>query len=140
MILRPPRSTRPDTLFPHTTLFRSFLVEPYLENGAERGHLASGDDDRKRPVGRVRDLEKGLPAHQPDDPFASAIIHPDLRGGVDRDVRPVGHLKRSHVALPRPVTLARDPTRSPVALFRDKGFHAHLPLHSRPLPPHPQPP
>src|SRR3546814_5069459 len=24
MILRPPRSTRPDTLFPYTTLFRSF--------------------------------------------------------------------------------------------------------------------
>src|SRR3546814_2886940 len=26
MILRPPRSTRTDTLFPYTTLFRSFLV------------------------------------------------------------------------------------------------------------------
>src|SRR3546814_5814736 len=27
MIRRPPRSTRPDTLFPYTTLFRSLLVE-----------------------------------------------------------------------------------------------------------------
>src|SRR3546814_6876571 len=27
MILRPPRSTRPDTLFPYTTLFRSRLGE-----------------------------------------------------------------------------------------------------------------
>src|SRR3546814_20621261 len=26
MILRPPRSTRPDTLFPYTTLFRSYLL------------------------------------------------------------------------------------------------------------------
>src|SRR3546814_6185358 len=26
MLLRPPRSTRPDTRFPYTTLFRSFLV------------------------------------------------------------------------------------------------------------------
>src|SRR3546814_6345765 len=26
MILRPPRSTRTDTLFPYTTLFRSYLV------------------------------------------------------------------------------------------------------------------
>src|SRR3546814_16649949 len=40
------------------------LVEPYLENGAERGHLASGDDDRKRQVGRVRGIAKGLPAPQ----------------------------------------------------------------------------
>src|SRR3546814_14230540 len=28
MIRRPPRSTRTDTLFPYTTLFRSRLVEP----------------------------------------------------------------------------------------------------------------
>src|SRR3546814_5118563 len=28
MIRRPPRSTRTDTLFPYTTLFRSILVEP----------------------------------------------------------------------------------------------------------------
>src|SRR3546814_1523266 len=28
MIRRPPRSTRTDTLFPYTTLFRSDLVEP----------------------------------------------------------------------------------------------------------------
>src|SRR3546814_12867053 len=29
MIRRPPRSTRTDTLFPYTTLFRSFLKRPY---------------------------------------------------------------------------------------------------------------
>src|SRR3546814_14714134 len=28
MILRPPRSTRTDTLFPYTTLFRSFIASP----------------------------------------------------------------------------------------------------------------
>src|SRR3546814_9883776 len=28
MIRRPPRSTRTDTLFPYTTLFRSLIVEP----------------------------------------------------------------------------------------------------------------
>src|SRR3546814_14888013 len=38
MIRRPPRSTRTDTLFPYTTLFRSFVkaavrVEPRLVNG-----------------------------------------------------------------------------------------------------------
>src|SRR3546814_9644396 len=30
MIRRPPRSTRTDTLFPYTTLFRSTLVQPVL--------------------------------------------------------------------------------------------------------------
>src|SRR3546814_4076929 len=29
MIRRPPRSTRTDTLFPYTTLFRSFLLLPF---------------------------------------------------------------------------------------------------------------
>src|SRR3546814_12815823 len=28
MIRRPPRSTRTDTLFPYTTLFRSYVVDP----------------------------------------------------------------------------------------------------------------
>src|SRR3546814_5741682 len=31
MIRRPPRSTRTDTLFPYTTLFRSKLLEPLVE-------------------------------------------------------------------------------------------------------------
>src|SRR3546814_4158490 len=30
MIRRPPRSTRTDTLFPYTTLFRSYLMSPPL--------------------------------------------------------------------------------------------------------------
>src|SRR3546814_8917234 len=37
MIRRPPRSTRTDTLFPYTTLFRSlpdFYVEPYINSGS----------------------------------------------------------------------------------------------------------
>src|SRR3546814_17281710 len=34
MIRRPPRSTRTDTLFPYTTLFRSFLKAPTVLAGA----------------------------------------------------------------------------------------------------------
>src|SRR3546814_7684620 len=42
MIWRPPRSTRTDTLFPYTTLFRSEL--PFLENGvAIAGETILGD-------------------------------------------------------------------------------------------------
>src|SRR3546814_16943939 len=45
MIRRPPRSTRTDTLFPYTTLFRSFaaLIEQFLRlhhRGARDFHLA----------------------------------------------------------------------------------------------------
>src|SRR3546814_5489855 len=40
MIRRPPRSTRTDTLFPYTTLFRSFLVaERQLPGLAQRGNF-----------------------------------------------------------------------------------------------------
>src|SRR3546814_17075451 len=40
MIRRPPRSTRTDTLFPYTTLFRSKLARQI-----RRGELAAPDDD-----------------------------------------------------------------------------------------------
>src|SRR3546814_13834735 len=35
MILRPPRSTHTDTLFPYTTLFRSHLVDPRATLGGQ---------------------------------------------------------------------------------------------------------
>src|SRR3546814_10402463 len=39
MIRRPPRSTRPDTLFPYTTLFRSHKIErPALVRGSKCRH------------------------------------------------------------------------------------------------------
>src|SRR3546814_18251987 len=38
MIRRPPRSTRTDTLFPHTTLFRSEVLS-WLDENAERWML-----------------------------------------------------------------------------------------------------
>src|SRR3546814_2174359 len=46
MIRRPPRSTRTDTLFPYTTLFRS--------SGAQRHSARGGDADR---AGRAPDAD-----------------------------------------------------------------------------------
>src|SRR3546814_1239577 len=47
MIRRPPRSTRTDTLFPYTTLFRSFL-QPDVVNGCFRAAVLSHQSgDRK---------------------------------------------------------------------------------------------
>src|SRR3546814_952051 len=40
MIRRPPRSTRTDTLFPYTTLFRSLFVKLCQFPGEGREHLA----------------------------------------------------------------------------------------------------
>src|SRR3546814_19851804 len=41
MIRRPPRSTRTDTLFPYTTLFRSFPAGIRIDSGVEEGHDVS---------------------------------------------------------------------------------------------------
>src|SRR3546814_11877624 len=49
MIRRPPRSTRTDTLFPYTTLFRS--------HGQSHGDTQSGVSRPRRHVGRVRSEE-----------------------------------------------------------------------------------
>src|SRR3546814_19950100 len=35
MIRRPPRSTRTDTLFPYTTLFRAWQYNPFFRAGAQ---------------------------------------------------------------------------------------------------------
>src|SRR3546814_1085308 len=48
MIRRPPRSTRTDTLFPYTTLFRSLdRVDPHVARSADRrgGQRWRGDVD-----------------------------------------------------------------------------------------------
>src|SRR3546814_8036825 len=56
MIRRPPRSTRTDTLFPYTTLFRSSfqppLDEPAEEDGLEQAHR-EGHDQQGDPVHRL---------------------------------------------------------------------------------------
>src|SRR3546814_12010714 len=46
MIRRPPRSTRTDTLFPYTTLFRSDTGAPHRLAGAERGGPVRADRGR----------------------------------------------------------------------------------------------
>src|SRR3546814_16772972 len=74
MIRRPPRSTRTDTLFPYTTLFRSDLGfhfgqkataenERYLDTGAGKHlgefdtHIAATEDDHR--FGQLGQVERG---------------------------------------------------------------------------------
>src|SRR3546814_1065818 len=54
MIRRPPRSTRTDTLFPYTTLFRSAQLRPVL--------LAAAVDAREAVAGMVRRVQGEVPA------------------------------------------------------------------------------
>src|SRR3546814_8860373 len=65
MIRRPPRSTRPDTLFPYTTLFRSC--------------------DRHRHPGERRQRRIDLPGRtaRPGGDVAGAIVHVVARFGED---------------------------------------------------------
>src|SRR3546814_13599078 len=69
MIRRPPRSTRTDTLFPYTTLFRSAIDVVKLgllvgaaplrlqrpDRGAEHGNRQTADEDSQRASVQARD-------------------------------------------------------------------------------------
>src|SRR3546814_17868393 len=46
---RPPRSTRTNTLFPYTTLFRSVVIEPHEQRlGDGRGHRVEAIEGGRR--------------------------------------------------------------------------------------------
>src|SRR3546814_3552607 len=69
MIRRPPRSTRTDTLFPYTTLFRSLhvdLEQPRLRKQAARtgGEILQPRADAHDQVGRLRGrVRRGRAGH-----------------------------------------------------------------------------
>src|SRR3546814_16021630 len=95
MIRRPPRSTRTDTLFPYTTLFRSCLAEDVERDAAVgaggciaahrgarnrvRNHVARGDQPRGDRnivgvdvVGAAAILPEHLPFEPPGNPAVEA--------------------------------------------------------------------
>src|SRR3546814_10619642 len=86
MIRRPPRSTRTDTLFPYTTLFRSgpvLLREQPLRDG--NGARAIGIADRSRGQGFVRS-EEHTSELQPLMRISYAVfcLKKKKRSGVDK--------------------------------------------------------
>src|SRR3546814_16633608 len=119
MIRRPPRSTRTDTLFPYTTLFRS--IGDRQPSGAER-HIALARDDvarKDRPIRAILDLDAiggdidrrvgvvaaqglsiGLASHKGQDQHASA--------GRFRET-----FHRAPLSPPRPVSQRALPGRGP---------------------------
>src|SRR3546814_18421000 len=101
MIRRPPRSTRTDTLFPYTTLFRSFrigvrridrspgvlhvVMDRYLPDGAREGdgQLA------RRIIAAIEDIGDRVAAHRTGIPGLQYRI--DLGVGPFDAVRPPAH-------------------------------------------------
>src|SRR3546814_11612525 len=82
MIRRPPRSTRTDTLFPYTTLFRSQQAEgPFSAKSSDaRRERSSASDDFAGSVGRrprPLKIESAEPAGDVDD-FTDEIQTGDL--------------------------------------------------------------
>src|SRR3546814_6583662 len=82
MIRRPPRSTRTDTLFPYTTLFRSLLAASDRVPGDE----LPGDDDALQLVGAFADRQQRRVAVEALDRellgIAVAAMHPHGFHGV----------------------------------------------------------
>src|SRR3546814_10650521 len=108
MLLRPPRATRPDTLCPYTTLFRSDVAD--LVEGRVLAHLGQRDLRQHREVGEGRAAHvvqqrlalqrdaSGAVRHQP-----LALGHPDRLAEVGLGfvavlaLRALGRLERDHV-------------------------------------------
>src|SRR3546814_1849285 len=80
MIRRPPRSTRTDTLFPYTTLFRSFQQEHGSERPLLPGQPAHEAHDhptqRYHPGRRGKALEPGLKLQQRKEDHRNADGEP----------------------------------------------------------------
>src|SRR3546814_11286040 len=89
MIRRPPRSTRTDTLFPYTTLFRSSdLVQgaevATLEPLAVAGHEVLRDRDLAELVGDFDDAVAGADAERDIDRAAGGVFPLRLLAAPDR--------------------------------------------------------
>src|SRR3546814_19733341 len=80
MLRPPPVSTRTDTLFPYTTLFRSHHAQPWRRLGRalllRRRDLRPAPHARNRPLRRAREEHAGL----------CAVLHA-VHHGVDRPAR-----------------------------------------------------
>src|SRR3546814_9436800 len=82
MIRRPPRSTRTDTLFPYTTLFRS-----------EHGHERQCDDEQAEEQRRA-DLDRGLSDDTPARASRKALVGMLVRPSLDPLMRILDHHDR----------------------------------------------
>src|SRR3546814_6879106 len=83
MLRRPPRSTRTDTLFPYTTLFRSVILgqDPYHAVGQAHG-LCFSVQPRVRPPPSLVNIYKELQSELGIAPPRHGFLEPWARQGV----------------------------------------------------------
>src|SRR3546814_12401621 len=101
MIRRPPRSTRTDTLFPYTTLFRSDAVIILPRVGEEAGDLWDRNREGEGRIAIVGAGDGGIDADDAPalvDERAARIAARDL-GGVDQHGDAVDRAPVRYIAL-----------------------------------------
>src|SRR3546814_14007599 len=81
MIRRPPRSTRTDTLFPYTTLFRSAALYPAVDPGDRRARGDPGHHDVPAVPPEPAGDRPGAAAGVQDHAVAVHVHHGAVRGG-----------------------------------------------------------
>src|SRR3546814_2644631 len=77
MIRRPPRSTRTDTLFPYTTLFRSLAGDEVVDLAERDGHQREVD------AAPMRQEQRGHRAEQPGDDDRRRQAEPQVRPDLE---------------------------------------------------------
>src|SRR3546814_11212365 len=82
MIRRPPRSTRTDTLFPYTTLFRSLALLGEVVATTRNGLLASGSSCEVADFDRPEELQPLIARTAPD-----VVVNAAATTAVDRAER-----------------------------------------------------
>src|SRR3546814_17622956 len=113
MIRRPPRSTRTDTLFPYTTLFRS--GDRRLEG--EQRHRVMGARLRVDPVQHAGGVQPVAP-HRPAGPRPDRVVQEGVAcevGGPGQLLRPPQPVCRAARAVAFADTPAPQPPREPAA-------------------------
>src|SRR3546814_14620553 len=101
MIRRPPRSTRTDTLFPYTTLFRSSGKAPDGVNSPRREHARGTDMEGSMPsMSVLTPQQKKGEAQTRPSPSVSEFVKPSARHAVDDPVYD-RHRQRAVIALVR---------------------------------------
>src|SRR3546814_12791437 len=137
MILRPPRSTRTDTLFPYTTLFRSRRQRPVPAGHAPARARLAGEGAPERARSRHLGHALAAQAHRPDHQPVGAAGRRDRlhRSRLERTVRPAGGARPRPAGPPAPYvqrqaapTPPTPPPRAPLtASARDAPAHPPTP-------------
>src|SRR3546814_9382762 len=103
MIRRPPRSTRTDTLFPYTTLFRSGLerigTDRKPKSGLRSEHRTMPRDRHADPIRPDRAVAGFDPAHLPD--LDDEVLHFAILGDVAAQRRSCSGIATCHGIVPR---------------------------------------